>query len=82
MRPLGERSLDILIYLAERPGKIVAEKELIDCAWSGAAIEEARLRVRMAVIRKALGERQFGSRCISNIEGGACSFVGSVVRIK
>ena len=80
--PLGRRSLDILIYLAERPGEIVAEKELMDRAWSGAAIEEARLRVHMAAIRKALGERQFGSRYISNIEGGAYSFVGSVVCIE
>jgi DNA-binding winged helix-turn-helix (wHTH) protein len=60
--PIGRRSLDILIYLAERPGEIVAEKELWDRAWSGGTIEEARLRVHMAVIRKALGERQFGSR--------------------
>ena len=42
----------------------------------------ARLRVQTAVIRKALGERQFGSRYISNIEGGACSFAGSVVCIE
>ena len=80
--PLGRRSLDILIYLAERPGEIVAEKELMDRAWSGAAIGEARLRVRVAAIRKAPGERQFGSRYISNIEGGAYSFVGSVVCIE
>jgi DNA-binding winged helix-turn-helix (wHTH) protein len=53
----------------------------MDRAWSGAAIEEARLRVHMAVIRKALGERQFGSRYISSIEEGAYSFVGSVVGI-
>jgi DNA-binding winged helix-turn-helix (wHTH) protein len=79
--PLGSRSLDILIYLAERPGEIVAEKELMDRAWSGATIEDARLRVHMAVIRKALGERQFGSRYISNIAGGAYSFVGSVVSV-
>jgi DNA-binding winged helix-turn-helix (wHTH) protein len=72
-----------LIYLAERPGEIVAEKELMDRGWSGATtIEEARLRVHMAVIRKALGERQFGSRYFSNIEGGAYSFVGSVVCIE
>jgi DNA-binding winged helix-turn-helix (wHTH) protein len=80
--PLGRRSLDILIYLAERPGEIVAAKELMDRAWSGAAIEEASLRVHMAVIRKALGERQFGCRYISNIAGGAYSFVGSVVCIE
>ena len=60
--PLGRKSLDILIYLAERPGEIVAEKELRDRAWSGAVIEEASLPVHMAVIRKALGERQFGNR--------------------
>ena len=54
----------------------------MDRAWSGAAIEEARLRVHMAVIRKALGERQFGSKFISNSEGGAYSFVGSVVVIE
>jgi DNA-binding winged helix-turn-helix (wHTH) protein len=77
--PLGRLSLDILIYLAERPGEIVAEKELMDRVWSGATIEEARLRVHMAVIRKALGERQFGNRYISTFKGEAYSFVGSVV---
>src|SRR6266699_4483838 len=80
--PLGGRSLDILINLAERPGEIVAEQELRDRARSAAAIEEARLRVHMAVIRKALGERQFGSRYISNIERGAYPFVGSVVCVE
>jgi DNA-binding winged helix-turn-helix (wHTH) protein len=80
--PLARRSLDILIYLAERPGEIVARKELMDRAWSGAAIEEASLRVHMAVIRKALGGRPFGNRYISSIEGGAYSFVGSVVCIE
>ena len=79
--PLGRRSLDILIYLAERPGEIVAEKELMDRAWSGATMEEASLWVHMAAIRKALGERQFGNRYISYIEGGAYSFVDSVVSI-
>jgi len=44
------------------PGEIAAEKQVRDRAWSGAAIEEARLRVCIAVIRKALGGRQFGSR--------------------
>jgi DNA-binding winged helix-turn-helix (wHTH) protein len=70
-----------LIYLAERLGEIVAEKELMNRAWSGAEIDEASLRVHMAVIRKALGERQFGCRYISNIAGGAYSFVGSIASI-
>ena len=52
--PLGRKSLDILTYLAERPGEVVAEKELRDRAWSGAAIEEARLQVHMAVLGRRL----------------------------
>jgi DNA-binding winged helix-turn-helix (wHTH) protein len=80
--PLGRRSLDILIYLAERSGEIVGEKELMDRAWPGATIEKASLRVHIAVIRKALGERPFGNRYISNTKGGAYSFVGSVVTIE
>jgi hypothetical protein len=48
-------------------------------AWRGCF---DRLRVHLAAIRKALGERQFGSRYISNIERGAYSFVGSVVCIE
>jgi DNA-binding winged helix-turn-helix (wHTH) protein len=40
---------------------VVVDKELMDRAQSGAAIEQASLRFHMAVIRKALGERQFGS---------------------
>jgi DNA-binding winged helix-turn-helix (wHTH) protein len=45
-------------------------------------MEEASLQVHIAVIRKALGERQFGNRYISSIDGGAHSFVGSVVCIE
>jgi DNA-binding winged helix-turn-helix (wHTH) protein len=79
---LGSRSLDILIYPAGRPGAIVAEKELRDRARSRAAIAGTGPRVHMVVLRNALGERQFGSRDISDIEGRAYSFVGSVVCIE
>jgi hypothetical protein len=67
--PLGRKSLDILIYLAERPGEVVAEKgtQRSDLVWRR---YKASLRVRMAVVRKALGERQFGKRSISNIDEG------------
>ena len=31
--PLGGRALDILIYLAGRPGEVIAKQELIDHVW-------------------------------------------------
>src|SRR5258708_1035253 len=77
--PLGRRALDILIYLAERPGELIAKQELIDHVWSDVIVEEGSLRVHVAAIRKALGDGQFGNRYIANIKGRGYSFVGTVV---
>ena len=77
--PLGSRALDILIYLAERPGEVIAKQELIDHVWSDVTVEEGSIRVHVAAIRKALGDGQFGNRYIANIKGRGYSFVGTVV---
>jgi predicted ATPase/DNA-binding winged helix-turn-helix (wHTH) protein len=77
--PLGDRALDILIYLADRPGEVIAKQELIDHVWSDVIVEEGSLRVHVAAIRKALGDGQFGNRYIANIKGRGYSFVGTVV---
>src|SRR6266849_8657125 len=77
--PLGGRALDILTYLADRPGEVIAKQELIDHVWSDVTVEEGSRRVHMAAIRKALGDGQFGNRYIANIKGRGYSFVGTVV---
>src|SRR6202521_821125 len=77
--PLGGRALDILIYLADRPGEVIAKQELIDQAWPDVTVEEGSLRVHVAAIRKALGDGQFGNRYIANIKARGYSFVGTVV---
>jgi predicted ATPase/DNA-binding winged helix-turn-helix (wHTH) protein len=79
--PLGDRALDILIYLAERPGEVVAKRELMDHVWSDVTVEEGSLRVHVAAIRKALGDGQSGNRYIANIKGRGYSFVGTVVSL-
>jgi predicted ATPase/DNA-binding winged helix-turn-helix (wHTH) protein len=79
--PLGGRALDLLIYLAERPGEVIAKQELIDHVWPDVTVEEGSIRVHMAAIRKTLGDGQFGSRYIANIKGRGYSFVGTVVRL-
>jgi predicted ATPase/DNA-binding winged helix-turn-helix (wHTH) protein len=79
--PLGGRALDILIYLADRPGEVIAKQELIDHVWSDVTVEEGSLRVHVAAIRKALGDGQFGNRYIATIKARGYSFVGTVVPI-
>src|SRR3984885_328243 len=80
--PLGGRALDILIYLAERPGEVIAKQELMDRVWSDVTVEEGSLRVHVAAIRKALGDGQLGNRYIANIKGRGYSFVGTVVPLE
>ncbi|MEH2543529.1 putative ATPase/DNA-binding winged helix-turn-helix (wHTH) protein [Bradyrhizobium sp. AZCC 2262] len=77
--PLGSRALDILIYLAGRPGEVIAKQELIDHVWPDVTVEDGSIRVHVAAIRKALGDGQFGNRYIANVKGRGYSFVGNVV---
>jgi tetratricopeptide (TPR) repeat protein len=71
--------LDILTYLADRPGEVIAKQELMDHVWSDITVEEGSLRVHVAAIRKALGDGQFGNRYIANIKGRGYSFVDTVI---
>src|SRR5229473_6630713 len=80
--PLGDRALDILAYLAERPGEVIGKNELINHVWSNVTVEEGSLRVHVAAIRKALRDGQCGNRYIANVKGRGYSFVGSVVRLE
>ena len=77
--PLGSRALDILIYLAERPGRVIGKKELINNVWPDVIVEEAALRVHVCAIRKALKDGQFRNGCIANIKGRGYSFVAHVL---
>jgi predicted ATPase/DNA-binding winged helix-turn-helix (wHTH) protein len=77
--PLGSRALDILIYLAGRPGEVISKQELIDHVWPDVSVEEGSIRVHVAAIRKALADGQIGNRYIANIKGRGYSFVGNVV---
>src|SRR5260370_3507532 len=79
---IGSRAFDILVYLAERPGKVIGKKELIDHVWSDVTVEEVSLRVHVAAIRKALEDGQFGNRYIANVKGRGYSFIESVVRLE
>lgn len=76
---LGSRALDILIYLAERPGKVIAKQELMDHVWSDVTVEEGSIRVHVAAIRKALGDGRSGNRYIANVKGRGYSFIGTVI---
>ena len=77
---LGGRALDILIALVERPGEVLSRRELIVRVWSDITVEEAKLRVHVAALRKALGDGHGGARYVVNVPGRGYCFVASVTR--
>jgi len=77
---LGNRSLEVLTALVERPGELVTKRELMARVWPGAIVEEANLRVHVAALRKALGEGRPGHRYVANVSGRGYRFVAAVER--
>jgi DNA-binding winged helix-turn-helix (wHTH) protein len=57
--------MDLLVFLANTRGRVVAKEELIDAVWDGRFIAETTLTRAVADLRRALGDNQ---RCPEYIE--------------
>jgi predicted ATPase/DNA-binding winged helix-turn-helix (wHTH) protein len=77
---LGDRALDILIALVERPGEVVSHRDLTARVWRDLVVSPGNLRVHMSALRKALGDGQGGARYIENVTGQGYCFVAQITR--
>lgn len=77
---VGSRAFDILVALVEASGKVLGHRELMAIAWPGLVVEEANVRIQVAQLRKALGERKDGTRYIASVARRGYCFVAEVVR--
>ena len=78
---IGSRSLEILIALVERAGKILSQRELIARVWPNIVVEEVNLRVHILGLRKVLGDGKDGVRYVANVPGRGYCFVAPVERV-
>jgi DNA-binding winged helix-turn-helix (wHTH) protein len=78
--PLGARSFDILVALVDRAGEVVSSSELIAKVWPDVTVGEISLRVHLSALRKALGEKEFGRKFITNVKGRGYCFIAPVTR--
>ena len=53
---LGARAFDLLLALAERPGRLVDKASLMELVWPGLVVQENNLAAQMSALRKVLGE--------------------------
>jgi len=77
--PLTRRLYDMLLYMAERPGRLLEKQALMDAVWKGAVVEENTLSRTVSNLRKLLGERLGERRCIETVSGLGYRFVASVL---
>ena len=77
---IGGRAFDILTALIDKAGEVVSKDELIAKAWPDVTVEQGSLRVHLSALRKALGEGQFGTKYIENVQGRGYCFVVPIER--
>ena len=53
---LGARAFDVLVALAERPGRLVGKTTLMDLVWPGLVVQENNLAAQVSALRKLLGD--------------------------
>jgi predicted ATPase/DNA-binding winged helix-turn-helix (wHTH) protein len=67
---LGARAFDVLVVLAERPGRLVDKTTLMELVWPGLVVQENNLAAQVSALRKLLGDA-----VIATIPGRGYRFV-------
>ncbi|WP_119268830.1 ATP-binding protein [Taklimakanibacter deserti] len=75
---IGNRALDILTALVERPGEPVSKRELMARVWPNVIVEESNLKVNMAALRRALGDGAGAAQYIATVTGRGYRFIAPV----
>jgi DNA-binding winged helix-turn-helix (wHTH) protein len=77
---LQPRVFDALLYFIERPGELLAKRELLAALWPGVIVEENSLNQVVSQLRKALGEKPAEHRYIVTAPGRGYRWVAVVRR--
>ncbi len=75
---IGARALDLLIYLAERPGQLVSKRRLMDAVWSETVVTENAIARSVKEIRRVLHDDARNPAYIETIARRGLRFVGEV----
>ena len=76
--PLAPKAFDMLSYLVEHAGAVLAKDELIRAVWPDTAVEENNLNQNISLLRRLLGETRGEHRYIVTVPGRGYQFVAEV----
>ncbi len=72
--PLERRALDMLLYLAANPGRLVRKEELVSEVWRARALSPGVLKNTAAKLRRALGQAAGQQAPIETVHGRGYRF--------
>lgn len=75
---LSANAYDILLYLVQKQGTIVAKDDLLQNVWQDSFVEESNLAVHISALRRVLGEKRGEKKFIETIWGRGYCFVAPV----
>ncbi|HET8697920.1 MAG TPA: winged helix-turn-helix domain-containing protein [Gammaproteobacteria bacterium] len=75
---LTRRLYDMLLYMVERPGRLLEKSALLDAVWKGAVVEENTLSRTVSTLRQILGDGADGKQFIETVSGVGYRFVEPV----
>lgn len=79
---IGNRAMDMLTLLVERPGDVVSKRDLLSHVWPDTIVEEGNLKVNMTALRRALGDGAGAARYIATVTGRGYRFIAPVQKFE
>jgi Tol biopolymer transport system component/DNA-binding winged helix-turn-helix (wHTH) protein len=76
--PLPPKTFELLLLMAERPGRAFSRHELMAALWPDTVVEEANLTYQVSILRKALGEA--GTSWVETVPKHGYRFTADVKR--
>jgi eukaryotic-like serine/threonine-protein kinase len=78
---LTPKAFDLLLYLVDRPGRLVEKQTVMAALWPDAMVEEGNLASTVSALRKALGDDGDEQRAIATVPTRGYRFVMPVARL-
>src|SRR5271163_2738455 len=75
---LNRRAFDVLLYLAQNPGRVVTRGELLKNAWPDTFVDENSLAQSISALRRALEEKPGDNSYVVTLPGRGYQFVAPV----
>ena len=72
------RALALLLYLLERPGRVIAKAELLDAVWKEANVSETSLTEALGIVRQALGDSSHNPEYIQTVHRRGYRFIAPI----